>query len=190
MELVGERLIPAPISTTWNALNDPSFLKDCIGGCESLERLAPDTLSAVMAVKIGPVSAHFKGVLRMSNVEAPRSYTLAFDGQGGVAGFGRGTADVSLSEEGAHTRLRYKAKAQVGGRLAQVGSRLVDAAASKVADEFFSAFVARLQPMPVLTQSNASVQNSEQVARATMAAWRWWAVAAVVAAGLLVVMSM
>ncbi|MBN8493432.1 MAG: carbon monoxide dehydrogenase subunit G [Burkholderiales bacterium] len=146
MELHGERLIPAPLDTTWAALNDPETLKACITGCESLERTGDDSFAAVVAVKVGPVSARFKGNLKLSNVQAPHSYTINFDGQGGVAGFGKGSADVNLADEGGQTRLKYLAKAQVGGKMAQVGSRLIDAAAGKVAEDFFKAFEAQLAP--------------------------------------------
>lgn len=146
MELQGERLISAPLDQTWAALNDPEILKACITGCESLERTGDDSFNASMAVKVGPVSARFKGHLKLSNVVPPTGYTIHFDGQGGVAGFGKGSADVSLAAEGAQTRLKYVAKAQVGGKMAQVGSRLVDAAAAKMTDDFFSAFETRLAP--------------------------------------------
>jgi hypothetical protein len=146
MELHGERLIPAPLDKTWAALNDPETLKACITGCESLERTADDAFAALVAVKVGPVSARFKGHLKLSNVQAPHSYTIHFDGQGGVAGFGKGSADVNLADEGGQTRLKYLAKAQVGGKMAQVGSRLIDAAAGKVAEDFFKAFEAHLAP--------------------------------------------
>lgn len=144
MELQGDRLIPATVEQTWEALNDPETLKSCIAGCETLERTADDAFTAVVAVKVGPVSARFKGNLKLTDVQPPRAYTIHFDGQGGVAGFGKGSADVALSEEGAQTRLRYVARAQVGGKMAQVGSRLIDAAAGKIAEDFFKAFEARL----------------------------------------------
>ncbi|ROZ75765.1 CoxG family protein [Ramlibacter sp. WS9] len=145
MELVGERLIPAPISATWQSLNDPEVLKSCIAGCDSLEWMQPDTLVAVLVARIGPISARFKGTLKLSNLLPPHSYVVTFEGQGGIAGFGKGSANVSLTEEGHQTLLRYDARAQVGGRLAQVGSRLVDAAAAKVTEDFFSAFENRLR---------------------------------------------
>lgn len=146
MELKGEKLIPAPIDKTWAALNDPEVLKGCIFGCESLERVGDDGFAAVMAVKVGPVSARFKGNLKLSDVKPPNSYTIHFDGQGGVAGHGKGSADVSLVERGQQTQLSYVARAQVGGKLAQVGSRLIDAAAGKIAEDFFKAFEAALAP--------------------------------------------
>jgi len=145
MELQGERTIPAPRERTWAALNDPAILKGCIAGCESLERTGDDTFQALVSVKVGPVSARFTGHLRLTDVQAPASYTIHFAGQGGGAGFGKGSADVSLVEAGsAQTTLRYAARAQVGGKMAQVGSRLIDAAASKIAEDFFRAFEARL----------------------------------------------
>jgi uncharacterized protein len=148
MELNGTRIIPATVEQTWAALNDPEVLKRCISGCESLERVGEDGLQALVALKVGPVSARFKGSVKLLNVLAPHSYTLQFDGQGGVAGFGKGSADVSLApatEAGpGHTQLSYTARATVGGKMAQVGSRLVDAAAGKITEDFFSAFVALL----------------------------------------------
>ena len=146
MELQGERLIPASVDTTWAALNDPEVLKACIAGCESLERTGDDTMAAVVALKIGPVSARFKGKLAMTNVDAPNGYTINFDGQGGVAGFGKGSADVALTAQGAQqTLLKYNARATVGGKMAQIGSRLIDATAAKITEDFFKAFEAHLQ---------------------------------------------
>jgi carbon monoxide dehydrogenase subunit G len=137
MELKGERLIAAPLATTWAALNDPGTLKACIAGCESLERTGPDSFAAVVALKIGPVSARFRGNLRMTDVSPPNGYTIHFDGQGGAAGFGKGSADVKLAAEGdAATRLAYHARATVGGKMAQIGSRLVDATAAKITGRF------------------------------------------------------
>ena len=145
MELTGERLIPAPVDATWAALNDPATLKACIAGCESLEKTGDDAYAAVVAMKVGPVSARFRGNLKMTNVNPPHGYTIAFDGQGGVAGFGRGSADVALAEAGAAaTRLAYTARATVGGKMAQIGSRLIDATAAKLTEDFFRAFEAQL----------------------------------------------
>lgn len=157
MELIGDRLIPASLPTTWAALNDPEILKACINGCESLERTGDDAFTAVVAVKVGPVSARFKGNLKLANVNAPHSYTINFDGQGGIAGFGKGSADVKLADEGAQTGLNYVARAQIGGKLAQIGSRLVDAAASKIAADFFKAFEAKLQAMGAAPADGSAV---------------------------------
>ncbi len=179
MELKGERLIPASVDTTWRALNDPAILRDCIAGCESIERTGDDAYEALVAVKVGPVSARFKGKLQMTDIKPPDSYTIHFEGQGGVAGHGKGSADVSLAAEGTQTRLHYAARAQVGGKMAQVGSRLIDAAAGKLTEDFFSAFEARLKPT---TPSEAG----EVVAAPTAAPSRmmWWIAGAVLVAAL------
>ncbi len=176
MELQGERLIPASLDATWVALNDPEVLKACIAGCESLERTGDDSMAAVVAVKVGPVSARFKGKLKLSNVQPPNSYTIHFDGQGGVAGFGKGSADVVLAAESpSQTKLTYNARAQVGGKMAQVGSRLIDAAAGKITDDFFKAFEAHLQPPAVAAPAVAA-----PVPAASRANKLWWVVGAVV----------
>lgn len=144
MKLEGQKTIPAPIERTWAALNDPDVLRESIAGCETLERTGDDEYTAAMKVRIGPVNARFKGKLKLSDIVEPRSYRIAFEGQGGAAGFGKGTADVRLEPQGESTLLSYTAEAQVGGKLAQIGSRLVDAAAAKIAEDFFTAFEARL----------------------------------------------
>jgi len=140
MEMTGEQLVPAPQQQTWNALNDPEVLKACVPGCESIERSGNDEYQVLMVARIGPVSAKFKGKLALSDVRPPSSYSISFEGQGGAAGFARGSAQVSLAPDGTGTRLSYAVKANVGGKLAQIGSRLVDAAAKKVADDFFRTF--------------------------------------------------
>ncbi len=145
MELNGEQLIPASQQRTWNSLNEPEVLKACIPGCETLERTEDGGFTATMSLRIGPVSAKFKGKLTLSDVQAPDRYTMHFDGQGGMAGFGKGSAQVQLAPADGGTKLSYAAKAQVGGKLAQVGSRLVDAAAGKITNDFFAAFNARVQ---------------------------------------------
>jgi len=144
MQLTGERVIPAPIEKTWAALNDPEILKASIKGCESLEKSGEDEFMAALKIKIGPVNARFKGKLNLENVLPPNSYTIRFEGQGGVAGFGKGSADVSLESQGDTTLLKYESNAQVGGKIAQIGSRLVDSAAAKIAQEFFAAFEQQL----------------------------------------------
>jgi len=140
MEMTGEQLIRATQADTWAALNDPAILKECVPGCESIELTGDNEYAVLMTARVGPVSAKFKGRMTLSNIVAPDSYSIAFEGQGGVAGFAKGSADVSLSAAGHDTRLSYQVKANVGGKLAQIGSRLVDAAANKVANEFFAAF--------------------------------------------------
>ena len=141
MEMSGEQIVPAPQQEVWEALNDPGVLKACVPGCESIEPAGDNAYQVLMVARVGPVSAKFKGKLTLSDIVPPRSYALAFEGQGGPAGFAKGGARVSLSSENSSsTRLSYDVKASVGGKLAQIGSRLVDAAAKKVADDFFRAF--------------------------------------------------
>jgi uncharacterized protein len=140
MEMTGEQLIPLPQAATWEALNDPAVLKHCIPGCESIERVADNEYKVVLTAKVGPVNAKFKGKMTVSDADPPRAYTLVFEGQGGAAGFAKGQASVALTPEAAGTRLAYSAKASVGGKLAQVGSRLIDGVAKKLAGHFFTAF--------------------------------------------------
>lgn len=144
MEMTGEQLIPASQQDTWQALNDPDILAACVPGCESLTRLNDNEYQVHMTAKVGPVSARFRGRLSLFDIKAPQSYSLAFEGQGGPAGFAKGAAQVKLNPEGKQTRLVYEVKANVGGKLAQIGSRLVDAAAKKVADEFFQNFTRKM----------------------------------------------
>ena len=186
MELNGERLIPAPVATTWAALNDPDVLKACIAGCESLERSGDDAFVAVVALKVGPVSARFRGNLKMTNVQPPNGYTINFDGQGGVAGFGKGSADVALTAEGAATKLAYHARATVGGKMAQIGSRLIDATAAKITEDFFKAFEAHVQasaPAESIAAAAASRPAVVVAARAPEPAGTiGWVLAAIVVA--------
>ena len=144
MELSASRLLPVDRDTAWHALNDPERLKAAIAGCESLERTGENEFATVLAASIGPVKARFRGKLTLVDVVPPERYTIHFEGQGGPAGFGKGSAAVSLTPEGGRTRLDYKVNAQVGGRIAQAGQRLIDAAAAKIADDFFDAFTAQL----------------------------------------------
>ena len=148
MEMSSTRLIAAQPETVWRALNDPEVLKACIPGCESFTREPDGNWRAVVAAKVGPVSARFTGTMEMADVVTPTSYTLRFKGQGGAAGFAQGEARVSLSPASAGTSLDYTAQAQVGGKLAQIGSRLIDGAAAKLADDFFERFAARFAPLP------------------------------------------
>jgi uncharacterized protein len=146
MEMSGEQLIPAPQRETWDALNDPQVLKACIPGCEAIDLISGNEYQVQMVARVGPVSAKFRGRLTLSDVRPPESYSIAFEGQGGPAGFAKGGAQVRLSPQGEHTRLAYDVKASVGGKLAQIGSRLVDAAAKKVAEDFFRNFTQKLSP--------------------------------------------
>jgi uncharacterized protein len=140
MDMKGEQLIPLDQDKTWAALNDIDVLKAVVPGCEEIERISDTEFQVMMQTKIGPVSARFKGRMTLRDVNAPHGYTLSFDGQGGAAGFAKGEARVELAPDGQQTLLRYTAKASIGGKIAQIGSRLVDGAARKLADQFFAAF--------------------------------------------------
>jgi hypothetical protein len=145
--MTGEQKIPAPQQDTWQALNDPDVLRDCVPGAESITRIGDNEYQVHMTARVGPVSAKFRGRLTLFDIKAPESYSLAFEGQGGAAGFAKGAAEVKLESVNAReTRLSYNVKANVGGKLAQIGSRLVDAAAKKVADEFFQNFTKKMSP--------------------------------------------
>ncbi|MBB5693548.1 CoxG family protein [Muricoccus pecuniae] len=147
MDMTGSRRIEAPRERVWEALNDPAVLQAAIPGCESVERTGPDSFQAKVAVRIGPMSAKFGGKVTLTNVNPPESYTITGEGQGGAMGFARGGADVSLVEEGpSTTTLNYAVKAQVGGKMAQLGARLVDSTARQMADQFFDRFAAQLAP--------------------------------------------
>lgn len=140
MEMTGEQLIPLTQAETWQALNDTAVLKDCIPGCETIEKISDTEYQLTMTAKVGPVSAKFKGLMTLSDMAPPHSYTLLFEGQGGVAGFAKGQASVQLAPEAEGTRLGYVVKAMIGGKLAQVGARLIDGVAKKIAEQFFSEF--------------------------------------------------
>ncbi|MDI7864739.1 carbon monoxide dehydrogenase subunit G [Rhizobiaceae bacterium n13] len=140
MDMTGEERIAAPRDIVWAALNDPDILRQCIPGCQSLEMKSPTDLAATVKIKIGPVSASFSGEVLLSNINPPESYTISGEGKGGIAGFAKGGADVMLREDGGETLLQYDVKAQIGGKLAQLGSRLIDSTSKKLAEQFFADF--------------------------------------------------
>jgi uncharacterized protein len=145
MTMTGEFVLPADKATVWARLNDPDTLKAAIPGCESLDKLSDTELQAVVKVKIGPVSARFKGKVNLSDIDAPNSYRIAGQGDGGIAGFAKGGANVNLADaDGGATRLSYDVDAQVGGKIAQLGSRLIDSTAKKLAEQFFANFASAL----------------------------------------------
>jgi uncharacterized protein len=145
MDLTGDYRIPAPRETVWAALNNPEILKVCIPGCEELNKTSDTEFVARVVAKIGPVKAGFGGKVTLSDLDPPNSYTITGEGQGGAAGFAKGGAKVRLEavDGGTATVLHYAADAQIGGKLAQIGSRLVEGSAKKLADEFFAAFAAQ-----------------------------------------------
>lgn len=147
MEMSGERRIEAPRAEVWAALNDPEALKAAIPGCESIEKLSETELAARLAIKIGPMAAKFSAKVRLDNLNPPASYTITGEGNGGAMGFAKGGADVHLDEVSpTETLLRYHVKAQVGGKMAQLGARLIDSTAKQMADQFFDRFKANLEP--------------------------------------------
>ena len=136
----GEERIAAPVEKVWLALNDAEVLKACIPGCQSLEKKSDTELAATVVLKIGPIKATFNGEVTLKNLKPPHAYTLQGEGKGGIAGFAKGGADVSLTPDGDATILRYAAKADVGGKIAQLGSRLIDSTSKKLAGQFFTSF--------------------------------------------------
>jgi carbon monoxide dehydrogenase subunit G len=145
VKMSGEVVLPAGKATVWARLNDAETLKASIPGCESLEKLSDTELHAVAKVKVGPVSARFKGKVNLSDLDPPNSYRISGQGDGGIAGFAKGGANVKLADEaGGGTRLAYDVDAQVGGKIAQLGGRLIDSTAKKLADEFFANFAKAL----------------------------------------------
>lgn len=168
MEMSGERRIPAPRERVWDALNDPAVLKSCIPGCDSLERTGENELTAAASVKIGPIAAKFGGKIRLNDLNPPTSYTIEGEGQGGVAGFAKGGAEVRLADDGADTLLSYDVKAQVGGKIAQLGARLIDATAKSMADQFFDRFTAHLSPAPAVEATPETIVDMTQTATGTV----------------------
>lgn len=146
MDMSGERLIEASRATVWEALNNPEILKACIPGCETLEKLSETEMKATAAVKLGPIAARFAGKVRLSDLDPPNGYTISGEGQGGVAGFAKGEAKVTLWDEAGATKLTYEVQAQVGGKMAQLGARLIDSTAKQYAETFFTKFSALVAP--------------------------------------------
>jgi carbon monoxide dehydrogenase subunit G len=144
MDMTGEFHIPAPRDTVWKALNDPEILKRSIAGCEELEKTSDTEFTAKVTAKVGPVKARFTGKVTLSDLDPPNGYKITGEGQGGAAGFAKGSAEVLLEPEGDGTLLKYVVHAAIGGKLAQIGARLIDGAANKMAGEFFSSFASNV----------------------------------------------
>lgn len=182
MEMKGERILPADRATVWSLLNDPEILRQCVPGCESLVPTVEHSYDVAMTAAVGPVRARFKGKLSLTDIEAPARYRLLFEGQSSQAGFARGEARIELQELAPdQTRLAYSATSQVGGKLAQIGGRLIDAAAAATADKFFEAFAGRLPARTAPTPAHAgglsdatTAQPAAQPHRAGF--WRWFLV--------------
>jgi carbon monoxide dehydrogenase subunit G len=177
MEMTGEQSLATSQQAVWEALNDLDILKACIPGCEAIDQVSSAEHHIVLTAAVGPVKARFKGKMFLEDPNPPQSYRIRFEGQGGVAGFAKGAADVSLQPDGAATLMRYTVRAQVGGKLAQVGSRLIDGAARKLADEFFAEFKARAVPAAATPAAPAAPVKSRG-----LPGWAWIAAAAATAA--------
>ena len=174
MDMQGEERIEAPIQKVWEALNDPEILKACIPGCQSLEKKSDTHLEAVVSLKIGPIKAKFQGAVELKNLKPPHSYTIQGEGKGGIAGFAKGGATVKLSDDASGgTVLSYVVEANVGGKLAQIGSRLIDATARQMAENFFSKFadvVAKSAAAPVAAPAPAAAATAAPVSSPSGAA--------------------
>jgi carbon monoxide dehydrogenase subunit G len=161
MDMSGERTIEAPREKVWEALNDPDILKACIPGCETIEKLSDTEMKATAGVKLGPISARFTGKVLLSDLDPPNGYTISGEGQGGVAGFAKGGAKVSLLEHAGATTLSYTVNAQIGGKMAQLGARLIDSTAKQYAETFFTRFAALVAPpVPVPAPPAAEVTQA------------------------------
>jgi len=165
MEILGSQIIPASQQAVWDGLNSPDVLKKCLPGCESVELVSPDVFKVIITAAIGPLKAKFNGTLNVTEANAPHSCVLIFEGQGGAVGFGKGSSSVTLKPVDGGTELTYSAQAHVGGKLAQIGSRLIDSVAKKMSDDFFKAFNKELGGLSAPSQDSAS--SSENTAAVT-----------------------
>lgn len=173
MQLANTQLLPRPIATTWNALLDPAVLRECIPGCEELESTGENAYRIVMRAKVGPVAAKFNGSLQITDLDEPNGYTVTFTGQAGAVGFGKGSARVSLAPEAEGTRISYTVQATVGGKIAQVGSRLVDSAAMMIAKEFFERFEEQLLQQRPTSGAPTEAKPARAETRPSSAG-SWW----------------
>ncbi|QBK05166.1 carbon monoxide dehydrogenase [Hylemonella gracilis] len=187
MDMQGSRQLTVTQQQAWDALNDPEVLRRCIPGCDQVEATGEGQYAVGLSLKIGPVSARFKGKITLSDLQPPSGYTLHFDGQGGVAGFGKGSAQVSLTPVDSGTTLAYTVHAQVGGKVAQLGQRLIDGAARSLAEDFFKRFDEEMQGRHGLvapSSSQAGAQAPGKAARLSrFPAWAWTVAAFAVIAG-------
>ncbi|MEY4073085.1 MAG: hypothetical protein RJA29_442 [Pseudomonadota bacterium] len=189
MDMQASRSLAITQQQAWEALNDPAILKACIPGCDKLESTGENQFVVGMALKIGPVSAKFSGKIQLADLNPPASYTLSFEGQGGVAGFGKGTASVTLVPIESGCELQYTVHAQVGGKIAQLGQRLIDGAAKSLAEDFFKRFDAAAAERFAAVAAEADTGAAADAASTDAApapgssnAWRWGVGAAVLAA--------
>lgn len=152
MKMSGEHFIPADREAVWEALNDPEILKESLPGCQEITKISDTEMQATVVAKVGPVKAKFKGKIKLSDLDPPNSYTITGEGSGGVAGFAKGSARVSLADTEGGTTLSYDVEAQIGGKLAQIGQRLIDGTAKKMANEFFTNFSDQFDKSPTVEE--------------------------------------
>ncbi len=192
MEMSGSRQIQAAQDVVWRALNDPAVLQKCIPGCETLEKIDDANMKGVVALRMGPMALKFSGDVQLSNLKPPNSYRLTGSGKAGPAGFASGFADVTLAPKDGGTELSYKVESTVGGRMAQLGSRLIDATAAQLAGEFFDTFAAEVAPASVPSAAVASGSNSSAAAAKSggsgMPAWMWGIAAIVLVAAVVYIL--
>ncbi len=182
MDMQGSRPLAVTQQQAWDALNDPAVLQACIPGCEKFEPTGENTYAVTTAIKIGPVAARFNGRVQLSDIEPPRSYKLAFDAQGGVAGFGKGESTVRLEPMDPGCELQYTVHSTVGGKIAQLGQRLIDGAAKSLAEDFFRRFEEELQRRhPAAEGAGAAQPPAAAPSSRGMPAGAWWAIAVAVA---------
>jgi hypothetical protein len=185
MEMQGSRVLAVTQQQAWDALLDPQVLQACIPGCEKMEATGENQYAAAVALRIGPVAARFNAKVGLADVNPPASCTISFDGQGGAAGFGRGSAKVKLEPKDGQCELAYDVNAQVGGKIAQVGQRLIDGVAKSMAEDFFKRFdneMRKRHPPAAEAASAAPAATVAEAPRAAMPAWLWFAGAVVVIA--------
>ena len=190
MELTGQERIAAPRAQVWQALNDPEILRACIPGCENIELLSPTEMKARITLRLGPIRASFSGQVTLSNLDPPNGYTISGEGSGGSAGGAKGSAKVRLVEDGDGSLLNYRVTSQVTGKVAQLGARLIDSAAQKLAGDFFVRFNERVQKMAATTVQPASQslapQSDRDKQRTIGSSWRWFGAFAMGTSALLV----
>lgn len=162
MDMNGEQRIEAPREAVWAALNDPDVLKQCIPGCESIIKTSDTEMEAASTLKVGPIKASFKGKVTLSEIDPPNGYRITGEGTGGMAGHAKGGAKVTLVADGDATILHYEVKAEVGGKLAQLGSRLIDVTAKKLAGEFFEKFGKAVVPEPEPVAADDSTEGEKK----------------------------
>jgi uncharacterized protein len=167
MDMQGRRQLAVTQQQAWDALNDPAVLKTCIPGCDKVESIGENQYAIAMALKIGPVSAKFTGKITLTDIQPPESYKLSFDGQGGVAGFGKGSAAVTLTPNEAGCELAYTVQASVGGKIAQLGQRLIDGAAKSMAEDFFKRFDQEMQRQHPEAYAKEAERAAQQAAAAS-----------------------